>query len=228
MKLFIAGCGRSGTTLTRDLMNSFQGTYVLLEGPYGEAPFSRFATLSRPETHLVIKRTGECWRTLVALPRDLELIYCVRHPFDVMTSTHPVSKHERRFHITQQRWDYEYRALRALRAAQPQRRIFILRYEDLIRDPDAVQENIARHFGLLPARRFTENSAGIHIFSDSVDKWRKNADFYAYLETIAYRFRPAIRDFCDEFEYVLPSDYTSGWRYFWGRIANTASHLHNE
>jgi len=227
MKIFIAGCGRSGTTLARDLMNCFQDTYVLVEGPYGEAPFTRYATLSRPEANLVIKRTGECWETLPSLPGDIALIYCVRHPFDSMTSTHPLSKHERRFHITPERWISEYRALHALRAAQPERRIFYLRYEDLVRDPNEVQHKMAEHTGLAPACRFTDNPAGIQIFTNSVEKWRKNPEFFQYLQTIPYRFRPAIRDFCVEFEYELPASYISKWGYIWGRIANAASHPRN-
>jgi hypothetical protein len=35
----------------------------------------------------------------------------------------------------------------------------------------------------------------LEIFSDSVDKRRKNAGLNAYLQTIAYRFRPPIRRF---------------------------------
>lgn len=210
MQIFIAGCGRSGTALIRDLMNCFHDTHVLVEGLYGEAPFLRFVDLSRIETHLVIKRTGECWATLSLLPDDVGLIYCVRHPFDVLTSRHPLTQHVRRFHITLERWQSEYYALCALRVAQPKRRIFTLRYEDLVRDPDSVQEKISRHFGLMPDCQFTENAAGIRIFKDSVDKWKKNADLYAYLQTIPRRFRLLMQEFCEEFEYLLPAGYVTG------------------
>jgi hypothetical protein len=210
MKIFIAGCGRSGTTLIRDLMNCFQETYVLVDGPYGESPFSRFADISRAETHLVIKRTGQCWRTLSSLPDKMGLIYCVRHPFDVLTSTHPLTQHTRKFHITPERWSSEYRALRDLRMIQPDRQIFILRYEDLVHTPDSIQAKIAAHFGLTPNHRFTENGTGIHIVKDSIEKWKRNADLYAYLQTIPQRFRPLMYGFCEEFEYLLPADYATG------------------
>jgi hypothetical protein len=209
MKIFIAGCGRTGTTLIRDLMSCFQDTHVLVDGPYGEAPFSRFASISRTETHLLIKRTGECWQTLSLLPDDVGLIYCIRHPFDVLTSTHPLTQHVRRFHISLERWTSEYEALRALRVAQPNRHIFILRYEDLIHEPNLVQDKLAGHFNLIPDRRFTENAANIHIFKDSIEKWQKSADFSSYLETIPRRFRSLIHKFCEEFEYTLPVDYVS-------------------
>ncbi len=210
MKIFIAGCGRSGTTLTRDLMNCFQDTYVLVEGPYGEAEYTRFESLSRPERNLVVKRTGEAWETLPTLPADIELIYCVRHPFDSMTSTHPLTAHIRKFHITPERWKAEYAALDELRSRQPGRRIYYLRYEDLVRDPNGIQQKIASHLGLANDRLFTEYT---HVSTESVQKWRKNAEFSHYLQTIPYRYRPAIRDFCREFDYELSDDYASLWGY---------------
>jgi hypothetical protein len=209
MKIFIAGCGRSGTTLIRDLMNCFQDTYVLVEEPYGEASFSRFTSLSRVENHVVIKRTGECWKTLPSLPIDVGLIYCVRHPFDVLTSTHPLTKHLRRFHITLMRWNSEYNALDTLRAAQPKRNIFILKYEDLVHDPNTIQEKIAGPFGLIRNYRFSENPAGIQIFADSIEKWKKDPDLYTYLQTIPHRYRLLIHNFCEEFEYTLPMNYSA-------------------
>lgn len=220
MKIFIAGCGRSGTTLTRDLFNCFEDTFVLVEGLYGEAPVSRFASLTRPESHLVIKRTGECWQTLAALPDDVELLYCVRHPFDTLTSTHPLSKHLRRFHIDADRWKSEYLALRALRTSQPQRRIFILQYEDLVQNPDASQEQIAAHFGLIPTHRFSANVLGIQISTDSIEKWTRNREFAVYLETIPFPYRRLMWEFCDEFGYELPAGYASWWRYMGRKVSN--------
>jgi hypothetical protein len=210
MKLFIAGCGRSGTTLIRDLMNCFHDTYVFVENPYGEASFSHFRDISHIASHVIIKRTGECWRTLPSLPADTGLIYCVRHPLDVLTSTHPLTKHLRRFHITPQRWDSEYSALGLLQDSQPKRHIFTLKYEDLVNTPDLIQEKIAEHFSLIPNYRFTENPAGIQIFTNSIEKWQKDPDLYAYLQTIPYRFRQSIDRFCQEFEYALPADYPVG------------------
>ena len=211
MKIFIAGCGRSGTTLIRDLMGCFQDIYVLNEGEYGESPFSRFSDISRSESHLVIKRTGECWKTLPTLPDDIELLYCVRHPFDVMTSIHPLTKHLRRFHITYERWEAEYNALRTLQGSQSHRNIFILKYEEIARNPNLVQKKIADHFGLTINHQFTENNLGIRIFSDSVTKWKRELDLLDYLKTLPHRFRPLMNDFCEEFGYELPIGYAEGY-----------------
>jgi hypothetical protein len=138
------------------------------------------------------------------------LIYCVRHPFDVLTSTHPLTKHLRRFHITLMRWNSEYRALNALKVAQPERNIFTLKYEDLAYNPNTIQEKIAEHFGLNRNYRFTENPAGINIFTDSIKKWQSDSDLYTYLQTIPHRYRLLIHDFCEEFKYTLPTDYLGG------------------
>lgn len=210
MKSFIAGCGRSGTTLIRDLMGCFEDTYVYTEGAYGEAPFSSFSKIFCPESNVVIKRTGECWRTLASLPDDIGLIYCVRHPFDVLTSTHPLTKHLRRFHITFDRWTMEYDAWHTLRKKQPNPKVFILKYEELIAKPDVVQTQLSKHFNFTVAHTFSENRAGIRIFSDSIEKWKKDPVLFKYLNTFPARLRRSMADFCEEFGYSLPAGYADG------------------
>lgn len=211
MKIFIAGCGRSGTTLIQDLMMCFDDTYVLKEGEYGEASFSKFDEISRPESHHVIKRLGDSWRTLPDLPEAVDLIYCVRHPLDVLTSTHPLTKHIRKYHITYERWVSEHHAFLALRKKQPQREIFILKYEEIISHPNQVQEKLGKHFGLITKYPFTNNPLGIDIFSSSLEKWGKNPELFSDLKRIPHRYRLLINDFCNEFDYDLPIGYAQGY-----------------
>jgi hypothetical protein len=127
-RIFIAGCARSGTTLTQNLMACFDDIHV----HRAEAQYQSLLELDRPETNLVVKRTAESHEHLSHRPASVGLIYCVRHPFDVLTSSHPVSVHLRRFHVTTARWEAEYDGLMRLREAQPERTILYLRYEDLI------------------------------------------------------------------------------------------------
>jgi hypothetical protein len=96
-----------------------------------------------------------------------------------------------------------------LRAAQPDRHIFILRYEDLVHNANDVQKKINEHFGLMPAIQFQEESQKINIFTSSVEKWSRDAELYAYLQTIPRRIRAKIHEFCQEFGYSLPADYFS-------------------
>ncbi|MEP6563804.1 MAG: sulfotransferase [Mesorhizobium sp.] len=200
-KIFIAGCARSGTTLTQSLMACFDDVYVRR----GEAKYQTLLELDRRETNLVVKRIAESHEDLAVLPASVGLIYCVRHPFDVLTSSHPVSAHLRRFHVTIERWEAEYDGLMRLRKAQPERTIFYLRYEDLIAGPDAAQENIARLFGLSPAIRFSEDPNN-PIRPTSLRKWESNEEFRTYLEGLSPAFLARVERFCGEFGYDMPAD----------------------
>lgn len=200
-RIFIAGCARSGTTLTLSLMACFEDIYA---HPM-EAQYETFDELDRPETSLVVKRTFECHEHLSELPASVGLIYCVRHPFDVLTSTHQESMHLRRFHVTTERWEAEYDGLVRLRVAQPQRDILYLRYEDLIAKPDAAQENIARLFGLSPTIRFSEDEKN-PIRTTSLRKWNRNEELLAYVYSLPASFLANVKRFCDEFGYEMPTN----------------------
>lgn len=198
-KIFIAGCARSGTTLTQRLMGCFEDTFV----HRAEAKYTQLDMLDRSESNLVVKRTDRGHMHLAKLPAAIGLIYCVRHPFDVLTSSHPESRAERRFHVTSERWLAEYEALLRLRKAQPERAIVYVRYEDMIARPDEVQERIARAFDLRPRIRFSED-AGNLIRATSLKKWERNEEYLAYLKALPAAFLARLRGFCDEFGYDMP------------------------
>lgn len=197
--IFIAGCARSGTTLSLSLMACFDDIYVHPR----EAPYSLLDRLDRPETNLIVKRTADCHEHLSELPASVGLIYCVRHPFDALTSSHPETKHLRRFHVTTGRWEAEYDGLMRLRAAQPERNILYLRYEDLIAKPDMVQGNIARQFGFLPAIPFSQDPNN-PIRATSLRKWESNEEFRTYLHGLPPAFLNRVESFCREFGYDMP------------------------
>ncbi|WP_245436622.1 sulfotransferase family protein [Mesorhizobium tamadayense] len=198
-KIFIAGCARSGTTLTQRLMGCFEDTFV----HRAEAKYTQLDMLDRPEANLVVKRAERSHAHLARLPAAIGLIYCVRHPFDVLTSSHPESRAERRFHVTSERWVAEYEALLRLRKAQPNRAIVYVRYEDMIARPDEVQERIARAFDLRPLIRFSED-AGNPIRATSLKKWERNEEYRAYITGLLPAFLARLRGFCDEFGYDMP------------------------
>ena len=149
---FIAGCARSGTSLLKQLMAAFDDTAVC---PRERTIWHFLEMADRQETTLVVKRTAECHRELHRLPADVDLIYCVRHPYDCLTSSHPQTLHLRPFHVTRERWFAEREALARLRHEQPQRPITVVRYEDLVTRPDDVQATIAAAVGLLPQQTFS-------------------------------------------------------------------------
>jgi len=200
-KIFIAGCARSGTTLTQRIMKSFEDTFVWPP----EARHTQFYLLDRPENNLVIKRDSRAFAHLAKLPADIGLVYCVRHPLDVLTSVHPQTMKERRFHTTVDRWVLEYDALLSLRKAQPVRDILYVRYEDTIADPDAMQQRIADRFGLRPRVPVTRDEQG-PIHARSLRKWERNEDYRAYLQG---QLSPAVlgpmQAFCRDFGYDMPA-----------------------
>lgn len=204
-RIFIAGCARSGTTLARRLMGCFEDTYV----HEFEAPFPKLLELKRPHANVVVKRTAESHEQLWQLPAGIGLIYCVRHPFDVLTSAHPGTVHLRPFHVTAERWEAEYAGLIRLRETQPARKILYLRYEDLIAEPDAAQARIAGSFGLAPAIRFSAD-AGNPIRATSLRKWERNEALRTYLQALPPAFLARVETFCREFGYELPADVNAG------------------
>jgi len=200
-RIFIAGCARSGTTLSRRLMGCFDDVYVHT----GEAPYRTLLELDRPEFNLVVKRTHECHKDIEHLPASVGLIYCVRHPFDVLTSSHPETVNERRFHVTTERWEAEYDGLIRLRKAQPKTAVFYLRYEELIAEPDIVQAKIVRSFGLSPVTLYSRD-ADNPIRATSLRKWERNEEFRTYLHGLPAAFLARVEGFCREFGYEMPAD----------------------
>lgn len=199
--VFIAGCARSGTSLLKQLMAAFHDTAVC---PRERTPWHFLEMADRPEAALVVKRTAECHRKLHRLPAAVDLIYCVRHPYDCLTSSHPQTLHLRPFHVTRERWFAEYEALERLRHEQPMRRITVVRYEDLVTRPDDVQAAIGSAVGLRPLEAFSTNTLGIEIRSASLAKWRRRPELRGYLAELVAGWEADIGRFCDDFGYGPP------------------------
>ncbi|ESY64460.1 hypothetical protein X743_30860 [Mesorhizobium sp. LNHC252B00] len=197
-RIFISGCARSGTTLTQRLMRCFEDTFV--HPP--EARYTILDMLDRPESNLVVKRDARSFAHLAKLPASIGLIYCVRHPFDTLTSSHPQTRNERRFHVTPHRWLAEYDALIKLKKAQPHRQILFVHYEDMVGAPDAMQERIAQSFGLTPRVRFSEDPDN-PIRVTSLRKWESNEELRTYLRGLSPAFLARVGRFCAEFGYDM-------------------------
>lgn len=200
--VFIAGCARSGTTLLKQLMAVFHDTSVF---PRERTAWHFLDMAGAEESTLVVKRTAECHRGLHQLPAEVDLVYCVRHPYDCLTSSHPLTSHLRRYHVTRDRWFAEYDALRRLRRRQPDRRITVVRYEDLVTKPDGVQADLAGHLALAGRHSFSRNPLGIDIHPGSLEKWRGRPELREHLAaSIDDGWLAAIGRFCDEFAYGPP------------------------
>lgn len=203
--MFIAGCARSGTSLLKQLMAVFADTAVF---PRERTVWHLLEMADLADTTLVVKRTSECHRSLHRLPSDVDLVYCVRHPYDCLTSSHPQTMKFRPYHVTRDRWFAEYAALGRLRRTQPDRRICFVRYEDLVTRPDEVQATIAAWAGLACDASFSGNGLGVEIRPASLEKWRDREDLRGYLAGLDPAWQAEMTRFCVEFGYGPPPSLT--------------------
>lgn len=196
--IFIAGCARSGTSLLRKLMPCFQDVAAVDR----ERTVSHFLDLAKePQQTLVIKRTSKCYRELPHLPDCVDLIYCVRHPYDCLTSSHPETAAFQAFHVSERRWTDEYEGLLRLLDRQPRRSVCFVRYEDLVGDPDGVQVAVSSALEMGVAHRFSSNPFGIEIRASSVGKWQRDQRLRDAICGFDPAWRRRIAEFCDRFGY---------------------------
>ena len=140
-RIYVMGCGRSGTWLLTHVINTFNDTDVVLK----ELAFEFFGLLVPDRPILVLKRDHIAYQRIEQVPECIEIAYIVRHPFDVLTSHLPSSN--RPFHILPERWLGEMRALQYL-LDSGRKRTKVVRYEDLVRDPLDGQSRLADFFQL--------------------------------------------------------------------------------
>lgn len=206
-RIYIAGCARSGTTMLCHMMNGFSGAYV----HENEAPYAILDEPCPGDGLVIAKRTSSAYKSLTSMPADIELIYMVRHPYDVLTST-LLSEN---FHVNPRRWLKEAQALERVLACREN--VLIIRYEDLVRDPDAHQMAIANCFGLTPARPFSS----FHLHGEvserralalrglrapdtaSVGRWRSDPKRVEYCTRLSAVLGQPLARFAERFSYDL-------------------------
>ncbi|HML30691.1 MAG TPA: hypothetical protein PKE16_17995, partial [Hyphomicrobium sp.] len=141
-RIFIMGCGRSGTWLLTGLMSTFKDVCVVAK----ETPVELFGQLTSTGQTLILKRNGVAFKRFTDIPARIKIAYIIRHPFDVLTSRHPATK-RRLYHITPTRWAGEMEALRsALESGREH--LCVVRYEDLVTDCGAAEKKLADELGL--------------------------------------------------------------------------------
>jgi hypothetical protein len=209
-RIFVMGCGRSGTWLVTGVMSTFADVCVVGD----EVPVETFGILSSSQSALVLKRAHDSFAKIKDVPEEIGIAYIIRHPFDVLTSHHPNNK--RRFHVLPDRWLGEMRALQFL--VQTKRpRTKIVRYEDLVRDPTAVQGALGTAFELkamVPAGDFMasftpspKRPAAVdcmrEIDTNAVGRYKKDRESIEHLKGIRPMLEPLLDWVATEFEYEL-------------------------
>jgi hypothetical protein len=140
-RIYVMGCGRSGTWLLTHLIGTFKDTEVVRK----ELNIAHFGLFITKCSALVLKRDHVAYQAIEEIPESIEIAYIIRHPFDVLTSHLPSSG--RPYHILPERWLGEMKSLEFLLDTQ-RKNTKIIRYEDFVTNPVEIQSDVASFFGL--------------------------------------------------------------------------------
>ncbi len=155
-RLHVVGCRRSGTTLMAELLGNcfaLDGRAAHEQSLWERVPFDGGVFLTKKPSDTVRIRRA------FLLDPDLYVIAMIRDPRDVVTSRH--GSRPDVYFSSFWRWEHYMYAIDALTRHS---RWLSVRYEDLIEDPDAVQDRIAAAFPFLrPTARFSCFPAGARV-----------------------------------------------------------------
>ena len=215
-RIFVMGCGRSGTWLLYSLLSMVKHTYALFE----EVDVGRFARIKSAKPNHILKRDSKSFRTADRIPKSIGIVWIVRHPFDVMTSHNP-GKANRSFHINPDRWNGEMDALRRF-IEHPRPNGIVVKYEDLVSEPDLTLSRVAAIFGLEISGSACKSITHTHIPADvrdtmnglrqistnSVGRWRSDPDLVARVHNVVGPMRERLEWVSERFGYeVTPPDF---------------------
>ena len=207
-RIYVMGCGRSGTWLLTATLATFNDVFVLSK----EVPVEQFGLLTSTGSTLVLKRVFNSYMTIERIPSQIKMLYIIRHPFDVLTSYNPNTK--LKYHIDPDRWMGEMRALKYLIDFK-RHHFLIVRYEDLVNDPDLLQLKISTFFNL-EIKTSMDNISSVFnasaeaisamhgqrkIDKNSINKFRSNPNKIEYLKSIRPKLGLVLDWVADAFDY---------------------------
>jgi hypothetical protein len=234
-RLHIVGIARSGTTMVHYAMAAFEGTVLTdLETSVWAWPTTRqalgFALSPAPARQVLVSKRPYGWYHEEELKRltwshdrhGAGVMLMVRDPRDVLTSTRKDSRD--RFYVELDRWVASARATEWVhRRLDGRPRFLMLRYEDVVAEPDAVARRVAATFdltlrpgieswGALRANLERLNlkadrTVALHGVRDfdrgSVGTWRRDTEETAYVASLLNDSPQAgaIRAFMDRYGY---------------------------
>jgi hypothetical protein len=209
-RVFVMGCGRSGTWLLAGVMTTFRDVTVV----YRELGVEHFGLLSPDCAALVLKRAWDSYKRIGDIPERIGIAYIVRHPYDVLISHNPAT--DRAYHVTPDRWVGEALALQRL-VDKKRSNTKIIRYEDLVTDPDAAQESLGSFFDLQTGSSVSnitvtfkppaKTAAAMHgvrpIDRQSVDRHKSRPVHRDYIREIRPRLGRTLDWVAEAFDYDL-------------------------
>jgi hypothetical protein len=212
-RIFIMGCGRSGTWLLTALFSTLSEIHVI---PIETTPF-RFGLYETNAKNLVMKRDHISYLDINKIPECINIAYIIRHPFDVLTSQNPTTK--KKYHIDAERWLGEMRALKYL-VDTKRLNTKIIRYEDLIINAQNIQTDIAEYFKLKINKSTDEIASSFSaspeafiamhglrkIDTNSLYKFKNSSDI-EHLKNIRANLSPMLDWVAAEYNYDLSLDF---------------------
>ena len=190
-RIYIMGCGRSGTWLLTDVMSTFDDVEVVK----AELIVEHFGLFETDRSTLILKRDSQAYKTIKEIPAQIKIVYILRHPFDVLTSYLPVS--QRPYHILPDRWLGEMSALQYLSAAG-RKDTKIIRFEDLVVRPFDLHADLATFFNLKIAVPIDNV---VKISKDTIGKHGREPDKIHYLQKIKPDLEPMLSWVADTYQY---------------------------
>ncbi len=198
-RIYIMGCGRSGTWLLTTLFYCFSDTAVVPK----ELPVEYFGLLKSNASNLVLKRNDKAYERVEEIPESISIIWIVRHPFDVLTSFNEMSG--RKYHIQPWRFIGEMQALKYM-IDTGRLNTLIVKYEDLVKNPIDILNQIASQFKLsikfnpndiwhqlqLPTEAVRAMNGVREVNTDSINRFKKDQDNIPYLKRIYPRIEPML------------------------------------
>jgi len=181
-KLHIVGCSpRSGTTLIHELITTCFDIKLFYKHEK-----SIFRTDRIDKGIICSKHPNEIFylKWLLKFDSSLNIIYMLRDPRDVISSSHKNSKN--RYFIDFNTWS-EYEELRPALESHP--RFFVIRYEELVSEPTKIQRDLIAKFPFLKqkisfneyhlhAKSSSDSIAALNglrpISKSSIGMWKKN------------------------------------------------------
>jgi hypothetical protein len=214
--IFVNGCARSGTSLIQRCLSTVRDpVYYWSENALSQ--IYRQRRIGADGAHIVLKRTGYCHRHVHAIPAAIKIVHIVRHPAFTLTSR---VRHRPGFYVPPERFRDEYAAYRHLRQHHPSANMTVVRYEDLVQEPDRTQDAIGRALGLIFDLRFSRycerDYLDLKIEPDTGEKRRwepidaerahRTRPGTAHLEHwhgLLRTIGPEIESFCRDFGYAV-------------------------
>ncbi len=209
-RIYLMGCGRSGTWLLTGIMSTLADVALVAD----ELEVGYFGVMATDRKALVIKRAHRAFELVEEIPDVITIVHIVRHPFDVLTSLHPVTRIG--YHIKPGRWIGEMLALKYLIDTKKPN-VFVVRYEDMVANPDKIQAQLASNLSIeisVLASDFAKSFAAppkaiaaMHglrkIDTRSVNRWKSDPKYREYLKTIQPRLGETLKWMAKEFDFDI-------------------------